>query len=82
MLPDWVNGLAKKIFVKTPAFQHSTCILCGRCIEICPPQTLSFEDDEKSKWQKKVVIDKTDCIHCFCCHEICPVDAIQLKRFQ
>ena len=82
MLPDWVNGLAKKIFVKTPAFQHSTCIRCGRCIEICPPQTLSFEDDEKSKWQKKVVIDKTDCIHCFCCHEICPVDAIQLKRFQ
>lgn len=78
MLPSWLNSLATFVFVKTPHFNKNKCIRCGKCIEICPPQTLHFEEKNGKKWVK---INKTNCIHCFCCHEICPVDAIKLKRF-
>ncbi len=81
MLPGWVNTLAKSVFVKTPRFKHTVCTRCGRCIEICPAQILSFQKDSTVKAGKKVTIVKKDCLHCFCCHEICPSDAIELKRF-
>ncbi len=81
ILPSWVNSLAQAAFVKTPRFKHTVCTRCGRCIEICPANVLSFKPDSKNKTRKKVGIDKKDCLHCFCCHEICPSDAIVLKRF-
>lgn len=78
MLPKRLNSLATFVFVKTPHFTSNKCIRCGKCIEICPPQTLRFEEKNGKKYVK---INKAQCIHCFCCHEICPVDAITLKRF-
>lgn len=88
LLPKFINTLIKLAIVKTPHFNNSKCLRCGKCIEICPAQILSFKEDKKSalnsnnkKFIKHVEIERKKCLHCFCCHEICPVSAITLKKF-
>lgn len=58
--------------------QHSTlkpvvnklkCISCGRCINVCPVNAISFKE-------KKAYIDHNICIGCGECITICPVKAI------
>ncbi|MFW5746583.1 MAG: DUF362 domain-containing protein [Nanoarchaeota archaeon] len=71
--PRSLQRMRKRLFEKRPACDHATCILCRRCIKICPNEVISVQD-------KKLRFDYSRCIHCFCCHEICPVDAIDLKR--
>lgn len=78
MLPKWLNSLATLVFVKTPHFNASKCIKCGKCTEICPPQILRFTEGSDKHVE---MLDKKKCLHCFCCHEICPVEAISLHRF-
>jgi uncharacterized protein (DUF362 family)/Pyruvate/2-oxoacid:ferredoxin oxidoreductase delta subunit len=49
------------------------CIACKKCVEICPRQIISIEND-------RAVPYYSGCIRCYCCHEICPVQAIDLTR--
>lgn len=48
------------------------CQKCGVCINRCPEDALSFEDD-------KVKVDTEKCILCAECEGICPMDAIKLE---
>ena len=80
LLPPGLDKVASMFFTRNPHFDKKKCIRCGKCIQICPPQTLKFVED-KSEKGKHVEIGRKECIHCFCCHEICPADAIKLKRF-
>ncbi|URA10203.1 DUF362 domain-containing protein [Thermospira aquatica] len=73
----WLFALARNLLVPRPFFLHQKCIRCGRCIQICSAQALSWR---MKGGQKQVAIDYTRCIRCFCCHEICPVEAIELRR--
>ena len=54
---------------KAPLFLEEACILCKKCIQICPVDALQVE-------KKHVVIDENRCIRCYCCHEVCPASAI------
>lgn len=88
IVPEFLNSIIKLSVVKTPRFNTNRCIRCGKCIEICPAQTLFFKKDKKPKkgpngkvFSKHVALNRKNCLHCFCCHEICPVEAITLKRF-
>ena len=46
VLPFFTRGLQKKQQRKEPRplFDDSSCIRCGRCVNICPAKALSFED--------------------------------------
>lgn len=57
----------------TPTFIHEKCVLCKKCVDICPASALSVID-------KKIVIDKPKCVSCYCCHEVCPKKAIEIKK--
>ena len=53
-----------------PTVDESICIGCGKCIEICPQQTIIMENN-------KAKIIEADCKKCRKCVKICPVNAIQ-----
>lgn len=52
---------------------NQDCILCERCVHICPAKVLQKEGD-------KIVINHKKCVRCYCCHEVCPKNAIDLKN--
>jgi len=56
-----------------PVFGSPNCILCQRCVTICPAHALTRGD-------KRIVIDTRKCVRCYCCHEICPANAIIIKE--
>jgi nitroreductase/NAD-dependent dihydropyrimidine dehydrogenase PreA subunit len=47
------------------------CIGCGKCVKVCPSQTISMVDG------KATVTGKTS-INCGHCEQVCPVDAIKV----
>lgn len=77
MIPNWINFLAKKVFIKTPHFNHKKCIKCKRCEKICPAKLINMT----GKNQTAILTEPKKCLHCYCCHEICVGNAIKLRRF-
>jgi uncharacterized protein (DUF362 family) len=57
----------------TPTFIHKKCVLCKKCIKVCPAGALSVVD-------KKIKIDEEKCVSCYCCHEVCPKKAIEIRK--
>lgn len=51
---------------------RKTCTGCGACIEACPYDALSLEED--------VAVVNEKCTFCGACLDVCPVDAITLER--
>ncbi len=51
-----------------PWIKKETCTGCAICIEECPADAISMEDD-------KAVINEQKCIRCGICHTICPAGA-------
>jgi energy-converting hydrogenase A subunit Q len=49
-----------------------SCQKCGVCVNTCPEDALTLEDD-------KLEVDKEKCILCAECEGICPLNAIKLK---
>jgi uncharacterized protein (DUF362 family)/Pyruvate/2-oxoacid:ferredoxin oxidoreductase delta subunit len=80
-VPDVVFHIIKNMYVPRPVFKASPCILCRKCIQICPADALKAVDGAKKDSKgKKIDINYKECIRCYCCHEVCPVDAIAVKR--
>jgi energy-converting hydrogenase A subunit Q len=50
-----------------------TCQRCGVCINKCPVDALSLEDDQ-------VIVDQDKCIFCGECQVICPTRAVTLHK--
>lgn len=68
-----LSTLGKK-FKPKPVILHEVCKLCGKCMEVCPPQVITRNEE------LKLVIDYSKCIRCFCCHEFCPEKAVKIKK--
>ena len=69
-----ILSFIEKIFRPKPEIIHDSCVVCGKCIEVCPPKTIHKSQDNK------VIIDYSKCISCFCCHEFCPEKAVRIKK--
>lgn len=67
------NGESEYLLRYIPEFDVEKCIHCKKCIDICPANALTFENE-------KVCIDELKCIRCYCCHEVCPVNAISVEH--
>jgi uncharacterized protein (DUF362 family)/Pyruvate/2-oxoacid:ferredoxin oxidoreductase delta subunit len=77
-VPPAVYKAVRNLYVPRPFFKVKPCILCRKCVEICPADALTAHG---MKDTRKISIDYSKCIRCYCCHEVCPEDAIRIGRF-
>ena len=71
-VPRWVAAWGRHQLTARPEITRS-CVLCGRCVNHCPPQAMAVVDG-------RVRIDPDLCIRCYCCQELCPADAVRLRE--
>jgi NADPH-dependent glutamate synthase beta subunit-like oxidoreductase len=78
-----------------PIYDGSKCILCNRCVDICPEHCLHFTltgeiaDQERvagvmteEQTRSAFLYDEAKCIRCGLCAIRCPTAAITMERFQ
>ena len=55
-----------------PVIDKESCIGCGKCIEVCPPQAITLTDG---------IVDLREelCEECGFCAPECPVNAIEIR---
>jgi uncharacterized protein (DUF362 family)/Pyruvate/2-oxoacid:ferredoxin oxidoreductase delta subunit len=71
-LPGFIRRALKNALSTKPVVAEEKCILCNRCVEICPPKALERKENG-------LFLDYGKCIRCFCCHEVCSEGAIQIE---
>ena len=78
-----------------PIYDGAKCILCNRCVDICPEHCLHFTlageiaDQERvagvmaeAQMRSAFLYDEAKCIRCGLCATRCPTSAITMERFQ
>ncbi len=78
-----------------PIYDSAKCILCNRCVDICPEHCLHFVSAVQLKDQEQIgtrlpidspasvfLYDEERCIRCGLCAIRCPTSAITMERFQ
>jgi len=62
-----------------PFIDVDKCVGCGACVNACPPNALTLEEDLKEGIRYiKLFVGR--CIYCGRCEEVCPFDAIHLTK--
>jgi len=54
-----------------PWINQDLCVGCGICVDECPVEAITQEENQKA------VINDDECIRCGKCHEACPHDAVR-----
>lgn len=71
-LPGFIRRALKNALSTKPVMEEGKCVLCDRCVEICPPTALTRK-------AKGLTFDYGRCIRCFCCQEVCSEGAITIQ---
>ena len=61
----WCHNPESHDFQSEIGYNESSCIKCGKCIDVCPVHCHTVKDG-------KHVFDRANCIRCFKCVEACP----------
>lgn len=72
-LPRFIKKPLRRSLTARPEVDHERCKRCGICVEACPPQIMTIENN-------RLMIDDKQCIRCFCCQELCPDGAIMTQQ--
>lgn len=73
----------KHAFVRDPKTGRQKCIMCMKCVNICPSQCISLgkgRDENNKPFLEHYNIDALRCIYCGYCVEVCPVCALVLTE--
>ncbi len=77
-----------------PIYNSQACILCNRCIDVCPEHCLRFADSSDLADPARIagmtiapvaslfLYDEAKCIRCGLCAVRCPTSAITMERFE
>ena len=57
----------------TAVVNREECVSCGTCVEECPEEAISQNDEEIA------VVNKEKCTECKTCIEACPSEAISME---
>ncbi|KXS42248.1 4Fe-4S binding protein [Methanolobus zinderi] len=57
----------------TAIVDKDLCTGCGACVDSCPVEAISMNDQDLAE------VDAEACVDCGDCVEICPVEAISLE---
>lgn len=72
-LPPWLSEPLKSSLTARPQIAAGSCVLCGLCVEHCPPQAMAVAGG-------RLTINHARCIRCFCCQELCPRGAVLTRQ--
>ena len=75
--PYFIKQAADLMLKPRPVFDARTCVQCGDCKRLCPPQAISMDKAVKGGYP---VVDLSKCIRCYCCQELCPKEAVAIHR--
>lgn len=53
--------------------KREECVSCGTCVEECPEEAITLDDQEIA------VVNKEKCTECATCVEACPSEAISME---
>jgi pyruvate formate lyase activating enzyme len=71
---DWCCNPESISFKPELMIFETTCMGCRQCVDVCPHQALSIEDE-------KLEVDRSQCDCCGKCSEVCPTQSIQIRGF-
>ena len=69
----WCSTPESQSNTKELYYNAETCILCGRCVDACSENAISFSDDKGS-----LVFDSSSCKGLYDCVSICPTNSIKV----
>jgi uncharacterized protein (DUF362 family)/Pyruvate/2-oxoacid:ferredoxin oxidoreductase delta subunit len=72
-LPKFLSTILKHQLTSYPDADRKRCVLCGICLDACPPLAIEIKNSA-------LTVDQGRCIRCWCCRELCPHDAMQVRR--
>jgi NAD-dependent dihydropyrimidine dehydrogenase PreA subunit len=67
-----LKGFSYLSDVATLELDREVCIGCGMCVEVCPHQVFTLNDD------KAKISDADHCMECGACRTNCPAGAIEV----
>jgi len=71
LIPNFIGKFIAPLVWTRPKPDINKCTFCKVCIESCPVEAMSPDEENKLP-----VIDYDKCILCNCCNEVCPEGAI------